>query len=132
MKWLAFLFLILIIVIVILADLGRLPGFLGFVNDIPYGDKIGHFILMGILSFLVNASLLTAFPRRDPKRLILVTSLMLAFLVGIEEWAQRFFPSRISSLLDLSSSLAGIALFALLALWWKARREKKLLVAGNR
>ena len=56
MKWLTIFFALLLVVIVIAADLGELPGFLKSIYDIPYGDKIGHFILVGLLSFFTNSS----------------------------------------------------------------------------
>lgn len=43
--------------IVFLADRKGTRYLLNFVGNIPYGDKIGHFVLMGILSFLVNLTL---------------------------------------------------------------------------
>ncbi len=42
-----------ILLIVILADTRRL-GFLGVIYDFPNGDKVGHFLLFGLLSLLVN------------------------------------------------------------------------------
>ena len=123
MKWLAIFFALLLVVIVIAADLGELPGFLKSIYDIPYGDKIGHFILVGILSFFTNASLLRDFPHRNPLRIVLTVNLILAALIGIEEFTQRFFPRRTSSLFDLLSSYAGIAFFAWLAWSWKIKQK---------
>jgi len=123
MKWAAVSFLILIIVILLLADAGRMPEFLANLYNFPNGDKVGHFLLMGILGFLVNASVLAAFPSKKPIRLVLTSSLILALLAGIEEWSQQFFSHRQASLVDLSSSLAGIAFFAWLA-WVQQARKK--------
>ena len=50
-------FFLFIIVIVVLADQGRLPGFVTVLVDFPNGDKVGHFLLMGGLSLLVNLAL---------------------------------------------------------------------------
>ncbi len=122
MKWVAVIFLILIIAVVFLADAGRMPVFLANLYNFPNGDKVGHFLLLGILSFLVNASVVSALPSKNPKRLFLVTSLILALLAGIEEWSQQFFSHRQASLLDLSSSLAGVAFFSCLA-WKNAKRR---------
>ena len=57
MKWLAILFSLLIILIIVLADMGALPQFLQVWKDLPYGDKVGHFILYGILTLLVDLAL---------------------------------------------------------------------------
>lgn len=126
MKWAAAFFMVLIIAIIILADMGRMPEFLANLYNFPNGDKVGHFLLMGILSFLVNASIVPAFPLEKSKRSVLAASLILALLAGIEEWMQSFFSHRQASLLDLLSSIAGIAFFAWLAWIQQVKKNKKL------
>ncbi|RME91594.1 MAG: hypothetical protein D6770_00035 [Anaerolineae bacterium] len=108
------------LLIVIAADLNRLPPLIRDVYRFPGGDKVGHFVLMGLLSLFVNAAALTTFPRQGAKRTVLITSLSLAFLVGLEELSQGFIQSRTLSLTDLLSSYAGIALCACLAYFWKS------------
>jgi polysaccharide biosynthesis protein VpsQ len=119
--WLAATFLILIAIIILLADSGRMPDFLTNLYNFPNGDKVGHFFLIGIMSFLANIGILALFPSRNPNRLILATSLVLALLAAIEEWSQQFFPNRQASLFDFLSSLAGIVFFAWLARQWKGQ-----------
>ncbi len=63
MKWLTVLFTLFIILIIVLADTGNLGIFAG-VYHIPYADKVGHFILYGILALLINLTLSGPFPRR--------------------------------------------------------------------
>jgi VanZ family protein len=119
-KWLlliTLLFASLIVVIVIGADTDHFPSLLKPLYDFPGGDKAGHFILFGLLSFLLNKSALILFPKRKPARLILTVSLLLAIVIGLEEWSQSLFPSRTRSLIDLSASYAGVLVFALLAYW---------------
>ena len=53
MKWLTILFALFLILIIVLADTGRL-GMLAIVYQIPYADKVGHFVLYGILTLLIN------------------------------------------------------------------------------
>jgi polysaccharide biosynthesis protein VpsQ len=57
MKWLATLFGLFIIAIVILADTRHL-GFLYALYNFPFGDKVGHFFLFGLLSLFVNLSVI--------------------------------------------------------------------------
>lgn len=117
-KWLFFatlLFSILIVTIVIVANLDRFPSPLEYLYDFPGGDKVGHFALFGLLSFLWNKSALSWFPNRIPSRLILTVSLLLALIIGLEEWSQSLFPARTMSLTDLFASYLGVGLFALLA-----------------
>ena len=119
-KWLllaTLLFSFLIVAIVIGADTDRFPLLLKPLYDFPGGDKAGHFILFGILSFLLNKSALVLFPKRIPARLVLTVSLLLSIVIGLEEWSQSLFPSRTMSLIDLIASYAGVLVFALLAYW---------------
>jgi len=121
-KWLllaTLLFSFLIVAIVIGADADRFPLLLKSLYDFPGGDKAGHFILFGILSFLLNKSALVFFPDRNPARLVLTVSLLLSIVISLEEWSQALFPSRTVSLIDLIASYAGVSLFALLAYWAK-------------
>lgn len=117
-KWLlvsTLLFSLFIIAIVIGANAGQFPRLLKPLYDFPGGDKMGHFILFGILSFLLNKSALLFFPNRNPARLILTVSLLLSILIGLEEWSQSLFPSRTMSMIDLLSSYLGVLVFAFLA-----------------
>ena len=110
-----FLFFFLLVGIVIGANANQLPGFLKPLYNFPGGDKVGHFILFGILSFLVNKSIITHFKEKKPSRLVLLISLFLSILIGLEEWSQSLFPSRTMSLADLLASYAGVVVFAFLA-----------------
>jgi polysaccharide biosynthesis protein VpsQ len=124
MKWLAIFFGLFIIAIVILADTRHL-GFLYAVYNFPFGDKVGHFFLFGLLSLVVNLSVLGSVPGLQPElqRKAVKTSLILALLVGLEEFSQRWFPARTSDLFDLLASYLGIVFFAFAALKIKARRS---------
>ena len=117
-KWLLLataLFSLLIVAIVIGANEDALPRPLEQLIDVPGADKVGHFILFGILSFLLNKSSQSLLPRQNPARLVLTVSLLLAILIGLEEWSQSLFPARTMSLADLLASYAGVGTFALLA-----------------
>ena len=119
MKWITILFLLLIVLIIVLADSGQL-GLLRLVNQIPYGDKAGHFILYGILTLLIDLTLFQAFPLRSPRRIVVISGLLLALLIGLEEFSQQYFASRIFSLRDLIAGHLGIIFFS-----WLALRIKK-------
>ena len=113
----ALLFLFFILLIIVAADAGVLASYLGFIYDFPGGDKVGHFVLYGILSFLMAR----AFPR--PVRLgrisaPIVTLILLAF-AALEEYSQNFFATRTYDLVDLTFSFLGI-----LAGAWLAGRRK--------
>jgi VanZ family protein len=108
-------FSLLIVVIVLGANMDRFPDWLKQLYDFPGGDKMGHFLLFGILVFLLGRSALLLFPKRNPARLVLTVSLLLSILIGLEEWSQSLFPARTMSFTDLLFSYAGVAVFALLA-----------------
>jgi VanZ family protein len=115
MKRLAILFGLFIVVVIILADLGEL-GPLHAIYDIPYGDKAGHFILYGLLAFLVNRGLFQTFPTANPRTVALLSGLALAVLIGLEELSQNLFPSRNPDVLDLAAGYLGLLFFSWLAL----------------
>ena len=116
MKWLAILFTFLILLIIVLADMGALPHFLQVWKDLPYGDKAGHFILYGILTLLVDLALFGARPNQSRKWLTVTSGLILALLIGLEEFSQRYFANRTFSLKDLAASYLGVIFFSWLAL----------------
>ncbi|HEX7555880.1 MAG TPA: VanZ family protein, partial [Leptolinea sp.] len=100
------LFFLALVWIVLTADFGSMPPFIYALYHYPNGDKLGHFLLFGLLAFLVNLSLsgrmVTILKINIP-----MGSLLIAGFAAIEEFSQIFFPSRTASLLDLASSLLG-------------------------
>lgn len=118
MKWLTASFVLFIILIIFLADTDRL-GILAFINQIPYGDKVGHFVLYGILTLLIDLTLFSsvfALKLLSPGRLAVVGGLILALLIGLEEYSQKFFASRTYDLIDLTFSYLGVIFFSLVSL----------------
>jgi len=85
---------------------------------------VGHFVLFGLLSFVINLSVFEARPLANKKWLALTTSLIVALFVGLEEYSQRFFPVRSSDIFDFLASCAGIAFFAWLAVKLKTLNKK--------
>lgn len=115
MKWLTLLFVLFILLIIVLADTGNL-GRLSIIYRLPFADKLGHFILYGILVLLVNRTLFGLLPSRSPSWIAVVSGLTLAFLIGLEELSQRSFPNRTFDLIDLSASYLGMIFFSWLAI----------------
>lgn len=116
--WLAGIALLTVVGIIILADRRALPGFITGLYAFRYGDKVGHFLLMGTVAFFVNLALharrITIF--QCP---LLLGSLCVALLVTLEEFSQLFFPSRSFDLIDLAASLLGIVVIGRTALLFK-------------
>src|SRR5688572_15661087 len=115
MKWLTILFSLFIILIIVLADTGNL-GVIAFVYRIPFADKLGHFILYGILALLIDLSLLRSMPSHSRIGIVFLSGLTLALLIGIEELSQQHFSNRTFDLVDLSASYLGLIFFSWLAL----------------
>lgn len=104
--------------IVVAADRGALPAALvDGIYQIPYGDKVGHFLLMAPLALLADL----AAPGKRFGRLP-AGSAVVALLVTAEEISQAFFPHRTFSGADLAASLAGVVVGARLARGYLAAR----------
>jgi VanZ family protein len=114
MKWLTVLFALFIVIIIVLADMGKLGRL--FIMQFPYADKAGHFILYGILALLINLTLFRSVPPGSRKRVAWISSLILALLIGLEEFSQQYFANRTFSLSDLSASYLGVMVFSWLAM----------------
>jgi VanZ family protein len=113
-KWLSGLFFLVLILMVIIANLGLGQIYFPFVYNVPGLDKIGHFLLMGMLSFLVNL-LLEGRRVSLIKMNILAGNLWVAIIVTLEELSQIFLVYRAFSLVDLAFDLGGIFLGGRLA-----------------
>ena len=109
MKYIAFLFFLFITAVVILADTGNLPHSVRAIYDFPNGDKLGYFILFGLLDFFITRAILSSFSSRSRIRVTLSVGLTLAFLIALEEWSQQFFSMRTFDLIDLLASFLGVA-----------------------
>jgi VanZ family protein len=118
-KWLAGVYALILVVIVFLADRKDSQFLFRPIRNMRYGDKAGHFILMGLFSLILN----TALSCRTVKvwKLNLLTgSLIVALVVTLEEFSQLFIRYRSFDLVDLFFDYAGILLFGQLAYWiWR-------------
>lgn len=105
-KWLTILFILFMLAIILLADLGAIPAPIKMIYRFPNGDRVGHFVLYGILTFLVNS----AFPRwvRIGRMNMFYGSAIIAALATLEEVSQLFLPNRTFDLIDLTFTLLGV------------------------
>jgi len=114
MKWLTVLFALFILLIIVLADTDRL-GILKLVNTLPLGDKVGHFVLYGMLALLINLTLFRSLPSRSRTSIAVISGVILALLIWIEEFSQQYFSSRTYSLSDLTAGYLGVIFFSWMA-----------------
>ncbi|MGH2609161.1 MAG: hypothetical protein ACRDHF_08725 [Tepidiformaceae bacterium] len=72
---------------IVLADTAN-TGTLRRLYDFPHGDKVGHVLLYGTVTLLVDLALVRAFPERDPRAVALWTAITIAVLLALEELSQ--------------------------------------------
>jgi len=113
--WLLFPQLTLIVTASVLASCHRLPP-LALRGGL---DKLGHFLMLGALSFFAVGF----FRRARWLRVVLVVSLLSA----LEEASQAFFPARTVDASDLAANLLGILMGG-----WAAARLTRLRVIRRR
>jgi VanZ family protein len=111
--------------IVLIANSGHGPRVFAFVAWIPHYDKVGHFLLMGILSLLAVAAVAPRLRWRPLVSSSVVVSVVAA-IVTLEELSQSKFASRTYSGIDLLFSLAGIVSLGLLGHYiaFQAKRQR--------
>ena len=118
LKWLSLAYISALILLIAAANRGALA--ISYLAALPAGDKIGHFLLMGLLSYLANTTL--GGSRLRWKRCsILKGSILVTAFVVLEEISQLWMTHRAFELADLAADAAGIWVFGLLA---TAPREK--------
>jgi polysaccharide biosynthesis protein VpsQ len=106
-KWIAGLVILAVIWIVIAADMDHLPKIIGMFYKFPFGDKVGHFFLMGLLAYVVNAALLPREVRLFGRPFLLGTFIVVV-TITLEEASQSIFPARSVDIFDLFASYLGI------------------------
>ena len=98
--------------IIYLANTGQNSIFFKFVASIPYGDKLGHFCLFGLLTLGINfAFKLKLFTLISLN--IYVGSTVVFIFVVLEELSQYFIPNRTLDATDLLADFVGIITFSL-------------------
>jgi len=109
-KIVAVIYIFILAGIVVLADVRETQFLFEFIGRLPYGDKIGHFCLMGMFSLVVNLAL-DARTVRVWKLNYLLGSLIVLAIVTAEEFSQIFVRGRSFDAGDLLADAAGILLF---------------------
>ncbi len=119
-KIIALVYIFILAGIIFLADL-KGTNYFSFIASVPFGDKIGHFCLMGMFSLVVNLAL-NARHFRIWKLNYLLGSVIVFAVVFIEEFSQIFVRGRSFDLTDLLADAAGIFIFGELARFiWKRK-----------
>ena len=109
-KIVAALYIFILAGIVALADIRETQFLFRFIQQLPFGDKIGHFTLMGMFSLVVNLAL-SARTIRIWKLNYLLGSSVVLLIVTIEEVSQIYVRGRTFDAGDLLADAAGILIF---------------------
>lgn len=76
-------------------------------NSFPFGDKAGHFFLIGVMAFLLNhAFAYRAYPIRTAR--VQLGGFIVAVVMTLEEFSQLWFSSRTFDLGDLLANTLGV------------------------
>lgn len=86
------------------------PDFFDLFAHIPHYDKLGHFILMGILAFLSTITIAPILPYKQIKSTLIVLGGVL-LLIALEEYSQIFIATRTFSYADFACDFLGVVAF---------------------
>ncbi len=99
-----------ILLIIYLANTGQGAGLFRMFRRLPHGDKIGHFMLFGMLAFMANRAL--CFKTIAMGRFkVLVGSLWVILFAAVEELSQHYIETRSLDIFDFVADLAGVLAF---------------------
>jgi hypothetical protein len=105
------LFFIFILWMIGQADLDQENLIMDIGHSVPFGDKIGHFLLFGILALLLNMALGFKQLSIASRRFHLGSILVLVFAI-CEEFTQLAFETRTFDIVDILFDLFGIGLLS--------------------
>lgn len=100
-------FVMFIVWVIFLANTGQSSILFSVAANIPYGDKVGHFFLIGTLTFLVTMSLKLKTISVGGFRPYL-GAVIISIAVFIEELSQYFIPNRTLDMTDLFADFLGV------------------------
>lgn len=106
-------FLGFIIWVIYQANTGQHSIFFELVRCIPYGDKVGHFCLFGLLALGANFAFKLKSYSVLSYNLYIGSSVVFLFVL-LEELSQYFIPSRTLDIADLLADALGILTFSLI------------------
>lgn len=107
------LFFFFIVWIIFQADLGHQNIFLDITKAIPFGDKLGHVLLFGLLTLGTNIIFKNT-KTRIGQLSIFKGTLLVTTIVFLEELSQFFSDSRTLDIYDLAADATGIFLFTII------------------
>ena len=110
--------------IIFQADAGANNVFINFAHSIPYGDKLGHIGLYGLLALLMSGALRFKVLQVAGRSVLVGSAAVLLFALG-EELTQGMFKTRTLDVKDAVADVVGVVGVSYLTLWLLARRAKR-------
>lgn len=111
--------------IIYLANTGEPSIFFDFVRALPFGDKLGHFGLFGMLTLLMNFACKLKTIKMASLSVYWGAIFVFSFAV-LEELSQFFVASRTLDITDVLADIAGIVFFSWLTFLinkWRSKNE---------
>ena len=105
-------FFALILFIIFLADTADHNFAFSLIGHIPYGDKLMHGLLYGVMALLLNYGLKFKSYKLFGFNMQLGAMIVLTF-AGLEELSQYWLPSRTCDVIDFVADMVGVVLFSL-------------------
>ncbi len=96
-----------VVLIIWLADHRDTQSIFSWVQVLPGGDKLGHFLILGGFAFVLNHALRCRTVTLGGKP-VLLGSLVVLALAAAEETSQLVIPGRTFDLFDLAADALGI------------------------
>ena len=118
------LFFAFICFIIVMADTNHKLGLMKIIEGVPFGDKVGHFMLFGFLAGLINVALRFRRLKIRSFDINMAGVLVLCFAIA-EEFTQLAFANRTFELADMLSDVLGVWGFVVLSEWLWRRNESK-------
>lgn len=117
-------FVLCVLWVIFEANTGKEAAIFQWVRSLPYGDKMGHFAVFGLMVLMLNLCFRFQTLGRGWCQIYLGTAIVTSFAVA-EEISQYFIPSRTFDLYDLAADAAGVTLFTGLS-WLCAHYLRKV------
>lgn len=115
-------FVAFIAVTIYAANVGANHPGITLVRLLPYGDKVGHFVLWGLLTAIVNLAMPNRCIRFGRWPMPLGTVVLIVVVVA-EESSQRWLDNRTLDAADLVANLLGIGVATAAGLLHNRRKE---------
>lgn len=114
-------YLLFLSTVIFMKNLNRGNSVFGILQNIPHVDKLGHFFLYGLLTYLMSFAL-----RQRRFKLLNIRIPLAPFIMLIatfmEECSQIMQEFRTFSLLDMLANIIGVVCFGSLAIWRYQRK----------